>query len=96
MLPLEVPQTLSRQCLATAVHRKTGVELRAARAIVGQFVQIISDELVAGHSVKLTNFGSLEPVRREGRKGRNVGAALPVVIPPYTSIRFRPSKRIWP
>ena len=74
-------------------------ELRLNQAPVAEVVQktldYISDELAAGHTIELRNFGVFEVRVRNARKGRNPNKPEnEVMIPERCIVKFRAGKEL--
>ncbi len=74
-------------------------ELRLNQAPVAEVVQktldYISDELAAGHTIELRNFGVFEVRVRKARKGRNPNKPEnEVMIPERCIVKFRAGKEL--
>jgi integration host factor subunit alpha len=55
-------------------------------------LDLISDELVRGHSVKLSSFGTFLVRQKRQRMGRNPKTGVEVPITPRRVLVFRPSQ----
>ncbi len=63
----------------------------AVRAIDG-LIRIAKEKLAEGEEISIRGFGTLSPVNREERKGRNPQTGEEKTIPAHRSVKFRPSK----
>ena len=68
--------------------------MRTARTaeLVERVLDIISDKLVEGESVKISSFGSFVVRKKGGRAGRNPKTGEEVPIGPRRVLVFRPSQ----
>ena len=84
--------TLTRAALADAVHRDVGLSRQESAALVEAFLDMISDTLAEGDSVKLSSFGSFVLREKNGRVGRNPKTGEEVPIDPRRVLVFKPSQ----
>ena len=75
----------------SAAGKLTRVEAERA---VGHLLESMLGALVSGESVTISGFGSLRPVRRAPRKGRNPRTGEEVAIPAASAIKFTPGKAL--
>lgn len=85
-------KTLTRADLSEAVHRDIGLSRSESADMVKTVLDMISDELVAGSSVKLSSFGTFMVRSKNGRIGRNPKTGEEVPITPRRVLVFRPSQ----
>jgi integration host factor subunit alpha len=85
-------KTLTRADLSEAVHRDIGLSRSESADMVKTVLDMISDELVAGKSVKLSSFGTFMVRSKNGRIGRNPKTGEEVPITPRRVLVFRPSQ----
>ena len=57
--------------LITAMAAKTGMKKSDTQKVLEAFIDVVSDELVAGEKVQITGFGTFEVKERAERQGRN-------------------------
>ena len=86
---------MTKRDLVVKIARKT----RQNQSDVAEAVQLtldyIAEELIAGRSIELRNFGVFEIKVRKSRKGRNPNEpAHEVVIPERTVVKFRAGKEL--
>ena len=84
-------KTLTRADLADAIHRDIGVSRQESAQLVEAVLDMISDTLVKGETVKLSSFGSFQLRDKNGRVGRNPKTGEEVPITPRRVLSFRPS-----
>lgn len=84
-------RTITRQELADAVSRVSGLPRVDAGDLVGQVLSVISGALAEGDHVLLSGFGKFHVVQRAERRARNVRAGVEVVIGPRKAIVFKPA-----
>jgi integration host factor subunit alpha len=85
-------KTLTRADLSEAVHRDIGLSRTESAEMVKMVLDLISDELVKGSSVKLSSFGTFLVRSKRGRIGRNPKTGEEVPITPRRVMVFRPSQ----
>lgn len=85
-------KTLTRADLSEAVHRQIGLSRNESADLVKSILDLMSDTLVDGHSVKLSSFGTFMVRSKNGRVGRNPKTGEEVPITPRRVLVFRPSQ----
>jgi len=85
-------KTITRADLADAVNRDVGLPRQESSQLVEQLLDMISDTLVEGDSVKLSSFGSFVLRDKNGRVGRNPKTGEEVPIDPRRVLVFKPSQ----
>lgn len=85
-------KTLTRANLADAIHRDIGVSRQESAQLVEAVLDMISDTLVKGETVKLSSFGSFQLRDKNGRVGRNPKTGQEVPIEPRRVLVFKPSQ----
>ena len=84
-------KTLTRADLSEAVHRNVGLSRTESADLVKSVLDIITDTLITGETVKLSSFGSFV-VRKKGQRiGRNPKTGKEVPISPRRVMVFKPS-----
>ena len=87
-------KTLTRQDLRQAVFHEVGLSNNECGKLVEQILEKISDALIAGEDVKISNFGSFKLRDKPERMGRNPKTNVPAVISARRVVTFRPSKKL--
>ena len=85
-------KTLTRADLSEAVHRQIGLSRSESADLVKSVLDLVSDTLVEGNSVKLSSFGTFMVRSKNGRVGRNPKTGEEVPITPRRVLVFRPSQ----
>jgi integration host factor subunit alpha len=85
-------KTLTRADLSEAVHRKIGLSRSESADLVKSVLDLLSETLVSGQSVKLSSFGTFMVRSKNGRVGRNPKTGEEVPITPRRVLVFRPSQ----
>jgi len=83
--------TITRADLAESVYEQVGLSRNESSELVESVLQEISDELVKGHSVKLSSFGSFSVRHKAERIGRNPKTGIEVPISPRKVLVFKAS-----
>ncbi len=77
--------------MAEAVYQQVGLSRNESADHVEAVLSEISDRLVAGETVKISSFGSLQVRQKTGRVGRNPKTGEEVPINPRRVLVFRAS-----
>ena len=77
--------------MAEAVYQQVGLSRNESADHVETILSEISDRLVAGETVKISSFGSLQVRQKSGRVGRNPKTGEEVPINPRRVLVFRAS-----
>lgn len=85
-------KTLTRADLSEAVHRQIGLSRSKSADLVKSVLDLVSDTLVEGKTVKLSSFGTFMVRQKNGRVGRNPKTGEEVPITPRRVLVFRPSQ----
>ncbi len=83
--------TLTRAHLAEALYQQVGLSRNESADHVEAVLGEIADRLVAGETVKISSFGSLQVRQKNGRVGRNPKTGEEVPIDPRRVLVFRAS-----
>jgi integration host factor subunit alpha len=83
--------TITRAHIAETIYTEVGLSRNESAELLEMVVDRVSSELEAGHSVKISGFGTFS-VRQKGRRiGRNPKTGEEVPIQPRRVLVFRPS-----
>jgi integration host factor subunit alpha len=85
-------KTLTRADLSEAVHRQIGLSRSESADLVKSMLDMMSEQLVKGETVKLSSFGTFMVRSKNGRVGRNPKTGEEVPITPRRVLVFRPSQ----
>jgi integration host factor subunit alpha len=85
-------KTLTRADLSEAVHRQIGLSRSESADLVKSVLDLVSDNLEQGKTVKLSSFGTFMVRQKNGRVGRNPKTGEEVPITPRRVLVFRPSQ----
>ncbi|GIX15172.1 MAG: integration host factor subunit alpha [Paracoccaceae bacterium] len=84
-------KTLTRLDLTEAVYREVGLSRNESAQLVESVLDMISDALVRGESVKISSFGTFTVRSKNRRIGRNPKTGEEVPIEPRRVLVFRAS-----
>jgi integration host factor subunit alpha len=85
-------KTLTRADLSESLHRNIGLSRSESADMVNAVLDLVSDALVEGQSVKLSSFGTFMVRSKRERMGRNPKTGEEVPITPRRVLVFRPSQ----
>jgi integration host factor subunit alpha len=85
-------KTLTRADLSESLHRNIGLSRTESADMVNAVLDLVSDALVDGQSVKLSSFGTFMVRSKRERIGRNPKTGEEVPITPRRVLVFRPSQ----
>jgi integration host factor subunit alpha len=85
-------KTLTRADLSESLHRSIGLSRTESADMVNAVLDLVSDALVDGQSVKLSSFGTFMIRAKRERMGRNPKTGEEVPITPRRVLVFRPSQ----
>jgi integration host factor subunit alpha len=85
-------KTLTRADLSESLHRNIGLSRTESADMVNAVLDLVSDALVDGQSVKLSSFGTFMVRAKRERMGRNPKTGEEVPITPRRVLVFRPSQ----
>lgn len=84
---------MNRQGLIDAVCSETETSKGTVTRVVDAVLEQIASTVVSGGKVKLTGFGTFEPVPVAKRVARNLQSGGPIAIEASQRPRFTPSRR---
>lgn len=87
-----VDQTVTRAHLGEAVYQEVGLSRNESADLLEMVLDLMSDALVRGESVKISSFGSFSSRQKGQRIGRNPKTGEEVPILPRRVLVFRPSQ----
>ena len=87
--------SMTKRDLVVKIAKETGLTQRDVGKIVQMLLDSIADEVIAGNTVELRNFGVFRAAVRQARKGRNPNKpANEVIIPKHYVAKFRAGKEL--
>lgn len=78
--------------LIAAMAAKAGMKKTDAQKALEAFIDVVSEELVAGEKVQITGFGTFEVSERAAREGRNPQSGETMMIAASKSPKFKAGK----
>ncbi len=85
-------ETITRAHLGEAVYQEVGLSRNDSADLLEMVLDLMSDALVRGESVKISSFGSFSSRQKGQRIGRNPKTGEEVPILPRKVLVFRPSQ----
>ena len=86
---------MTKRDIVVRIARETGLIQSEVAEVVQKTLDYIADELAAGKTIELRNFGVFECKVRKSRKGRNPNKPKDeVVIPERVVVKFRAGKEL--
>ncbi len=87
-------RTLTRAHLTEALHDEVGLTRQDCADLVERTLDIVTEAMERGETVKLSGFGVFEVRSKRERMGRNPKTGAPATIEPRRVIGFRASQVI--
>jgi len=87
-----VGETITRAHLGEAVYQEVGLSRNESADLLEMVLDLMSDALVRGESVKISSFGSFSSRQKGQRIGRNPKTGEEVPILARKVLVFRPSQ----
>jgi len=86
---------MTKRDLVIKIAKETGFIQNDVADVVQHTIDYIAEELIAGNTIELRNFGVFEVKVRKSRKGRNPNRPEnEVVIPERAVVKFRAGKEL--
>lgn len=86
---------MTKRELVVRIAAETGLIQQDVAVVVQKSLDYIADELAAGKTIELRNFGVFEVKERKGRTGRNPHKPeIAVPIPDRMVVKFRAGKEL--
>ena len=86
---------MTKRDLVVKISKETGMIQSDVAEIVQKTLDSIAEDLIAGNTIELRNFGVFEIKVRKSRKGRNPNKpSNEVVIPERAVVKFRAGKEL--
>jgi integration host factor subunit alpha len=86
--------SLTKAGLCTILFDQLGVNRREAADMVDAFFEIISQRLVAGEVIRLSDFATFAVKAKSSRPGRNPRTGAIIEIPPRAVVSFQPGPKL--
>jgi nucleoid DNA-binding protein len=86
---------MTKRDIVVKIAKETGVIQKDVGEIVQLTLDYLAEDIIAGNTVELRNFGVFEITVRKAKKGRNPNKPKDeVVIPEHFSVKFRSGKTL--
>lgn len=86
---------MTKRDLVVKISRETGFIQNDVAEVVQRTLDYIAEDLIAGNTIELRNFGVFEIKVRKSRKGRNPNKPeVTVAIPERVVVKFRAGKEL--
>lgn len=86
---------MTKRDLVVKISADTNLTQKDVSTVVQKTLDYIAEELVAGNTIELRNFGVFEVKIRKSRKGRNPNKPeITVTIPERAVVKFRAGKEL--
>ena len=86
---------MTKRDLVVKIARETGFIQNDVAEVVQKTLDYIAEDLIAGNTIELRNFGVFEIKVRKSRKGRNTNQPKnEVIIPERAVVKFRAGKEL--
>ncbi len=87
--------SITKRDLVLKITKATGLIQRDVAKVVQLTLDSLADEMSAGNTVELRNFGVFEVIVRKSRKGRNPKQPeKEIIIPDRAVVKFRMGKEL--
>ncbi len=88
-------ETITKKMLVQMIATSKGVHPDDVREIMQSFLDVMTDHLKKGNRLEFRDFGVFEIVQRKQKIGRNPkNAAVPIIIPARSVVKFTPGKKM--
>lgn len=87
--------TMTKKKLINSISQEKKVHPNDVRQVIQAFLDKMIDSLAGGERLEFRDFGVFEVVVRKQKIGRNPkNAAVPIVIPARSAVKFTPGKKM--
>lgn len=95
MTTLTKKNTMTKKKLIQSISQEKNVHPNDVRQVIQSFLDKMIDSLADGERLEFRDFGVFEVVVRKQKIGRNPkNAAVPIVIPARSAVKFTPGKKM--
>lgn len=81
---------VTKKDIVLKIAEETGIKQIDVKQVVQKTLDKITEQLAAGQTVELRNFGIFKVKARRGRLGRNPRTGQEVPVPPKKVVVFKP------
>lgn len=94
-MTLTKKSTMTKKKLIQSISQEKNVHPNDVRQVIQSFLDKMIDSLADGERLEFRDFGVFEVVVRKQKIGRNPkNAAVPIVIPARSAVKFTPGKKM--
>jgi len=87
--------TMTKKKLISSISQEKGIHPNDVRHVIQAFLDKMTESLAEGERLEFRDFGVFEVVVRKQKIGRNPkNAAVPIVIPARSAVKFTPGKKM--
>jgi integration host factor subunit beta len=95
MATLTKKPTMTKKKLISTISQEKGIHPNDVRHVIQAFLDKMTNSLSEGERLEFRDFGVFEVVQRKQKIGRNPkNAAVPIVIPERSAVKFTPGKKM--
>ena len=87
-------KTITKANIAATLHHETGLPRTECGELLKSVLDVISDNLINGETVKISSFGRFAVKQKGQRIGRNPKTLESFMIAPRRIVTFRPSSKL--
>jgi len=88
------PSTITLKHMAAALAQAHNLSKKTAETVLGDFVALITRQLVKGDKIRLSGLGILQVRDRPARTARNPATGESIEVAASRKIAFRPAKEL--
>ena len=85
---------ITKKDVVNLVKAKTDLSVKTTSEVVDALLEVITEALADGDSVRFTGFGTFSVTERAARTGMNPQTKEPIEIPASKAPRFKPGKAL--
>lgn len=85
-------ENLTKKNIVNSVYMQIGYSKKISEILLDDIIKIISDNLKAHKSIKISNFGTFSVRLKKSRQGRNPKTKESKIISERNVVLFKPSK----
>jgi len=85
---------MSQEELINSISERAGISKQTVREVISAFVDVWSEEILAGGELMLDDIGEFLIEHRPGRKGLNTETKEVFIVPPRDYLAFTPSREL--
>lgn len=80
---------MSTKELIASIADTADISKAAVKRVIDALGDYINASIASGEAVTIPNVGSIKPVKRDAREGRNPATGQAIHIPAKTSVKFK-------